>query len=77
MVDANWAKDNDVCAKNPRDCPDGITFSIWEKNTVDPITLAEHGRKEFDRKYIVSSGGEFNPNTGFAYPGFAIYRQVT
>ncbi len=76
MSDSSWVKDNDACARNPKDCPDGLTFSIWEKNTFDPIDLAYHGNKAFKKKYLVSSGCEYNAETGYAYPGFSIYREV-
>ena len=31
LIDYKWAEDD--CAKNPITCPDGLTVSIWEKNT--------------------------------------------
>lgn len=75
MADSKWVENNDVCALNPKDCPDGLTVSIWEKNTYDPVTLIEYQKTEFPRKYLVSSGADFDRETAEAYPGFAIYRE--
>ena len=78
MIDYDWVTEEDKnlkfsCIKNPKDCKDGLTLSIWEKNTCDEMVLAEVGS---GKQYLVSSGADFDRDKGFAYPGFAIYRQV-
>lgn len=77
MIDYDWVTEEDKnlkfsCIKNPKDCKDGLTLSIWEKNTFDEMVLAEVGS---GKQYLVSSGADFDRDKGFAYPGFAIYRQ--
>ena len=77
MIDFDWIRSEDQkkysCIKSPKDCQDGLTISIWEKNTFDEMVLTEVGN---GKKYLVSSGADFDRDKGFAYPGFAIYRQV-
>ena len=78
MVDSDWIRSDEkkvpkTCIKNPLYCKDGFTMSIWEKNAFDAQVLSEVGGV---KKYLVSSGADFDRNKGYAYPGFAIYRQV-
>ena len=47
MIDYDWVTEEDKnlkfsCIKNPKDCKDGLTLSIWEKNTFDEITNITH-----------------------------------
>ena len=86
MVDNKWLKDGDKCATNPKECVDGFSMAIWEKNTFpkDLLTpLAEQVPDHWldqpqERKYLVTSGPVplFNRSTGVAFSGFEIYRQV-
>ena len=76
LVDSDWLKVDDDCARNPKFCKDGLTLSVWEKNTFDSSVMVPPEDGEFPRKYLVSSGATFDRDTGFATPGFAIYRQV-
>lgn len=81
LIDNDYLKAGDKCARNPANCPDGFTVSIWEKNSVDDYVLVPleenvENVEPLPRKYLVSSGASFNRETGFATPGFAIYRQV-
>ena len=68
----------DMCAKNPGNCEDGLSFSIWEKFNYDPNVMInfQDSPDNFPKKYIVSSGAEFDYTTAKACPGFAIFRQV-
>ena len=66
----------DTCAKNPVDCEDGLSFSIWEKFNYDSKVMTEFENMEFPKKYIVSSGAEFDVVKATSCPGFALYRQV-
>ena len=81
LIHSNWFKEDDACAKNPRDCENGLTVSIWEKNTIeniygDNLVLAETDPEKLETKYLVSSGAFFDRETAYAIPGFAIYRRV-
>ena len=75
MVHRNWAKKDDDCSNHIKNCEDGYSFSIWEKNVYDRNTMTNYGLVDFKKKYIVSSGVEFDLVTATACPGFAIYRQ--
>ena len=68
----------DACAMNPGNCEDGLSFSIWEKFEYNPIVMINFKAdpSTLPRKYLVSSGAEFDVTTAKACPGFAIYRQV-
>ena len=68
----------DKCAKNPEFCEDGLSFSIWEKYDYDSrvMTQFKADAGNFPRKYIVSSGADYDETTAKACPGFAIFRQV-
>ena len=77
LIDAKWFREDDKCAKNPIDCPDGFTVSIWEKTTFDPLLLAETDPEEMPAKYLVSSGAHFDRETATAIPGLLIYRKVS
>ena len=64
-----FKKRKDKCIVNPKDCVDGLSFSIWEKvSYMDDILNI---RAEHDRKYILSSGGEHADGTNT--PGFSLY----
>ena len=70
--------EKDTCAKNPANCKDGLSFSIWEKFTYDPDVMIrfKENPNNFPPKYIVSSGAYFDIETEKSCPGFAIFRQV-
>ena len=67
--------DGDDCAANPADCDNGLSFSIWERMSYDTNVLVDRDTKTQSRKYIVSSGADYDPLTGNAYPGFALYHE--
>ena len=65
MHDSSWAGEGDRCAENPVHCDEGLSFSIWEKITYDSNVLVDrHDNQAQDRKYIVSSGGDYDPVAG-------------
>ena len=68
----------DPCAQNPEFCEEGLSFSIWEKYNYDSRVMSQFKADpgNFPRKYIVSSGADFDETTAKACPGFAIFRQV-
>jgi hypothetical protein len=72
----SYVRKQDTCGKNPAYCDDGLSFSIWEKFNYDSKVMTMFGAMEFPKKYIVSSGAEFDVVRATSCPGFAIYRQV-
>ena len=65
-----------MCVLNPKDCPDGLSFAIWEKAEFsDDILFKKNGQTEFKRKYIISSGS--HTEGGKAWDGFALWREVS
>lgn len=75
MRDDDFIHATDECGKNPINCTDGLSFSIWEKMSYDTNVLVDRDIKIQSRKYVVSSGADYDPLTGIAYPGFAIYHE--
>ena len=54
MIKSEFKNQNDECIVSPKNCPDGISFSIWEKAMYSEDVLqvmADH-----ERKYILSTG---------------------
>jgi len=80
LVDTKWAKPDpnntvnglDPCMSNPINCTEGLSYSVWELMVWSPDVLEGGGNK---KKYVVSTGGDFNSRTGKAWPGVAIYHQ--
>ena len=64
MQDSSWAREGDRCVENPINCEEGLSFSIWEKITYDSNVLIDRDSKVPDRKYVVSSGGDYDPVAG-------------
>ena len=77
MYDTNWMKpqsnySNDPCMMNPENCTLGITFNIWESFSFSG-ELFNSGA--VSKKYLMSTGGDFNAVSGEAWPGFSIYHE--
>lgn len=70
--DANSTNGFDKCMTNPMNCTDGLSFSVWEMMSFSSDVIEG---KSTSKKYVVSTGGDFNPRTGKAWPGIAIYHQ--
>ena len=54
VIKSEFKNQNDECIVSPKNCPDGISFSIWEKAMYSEDVLqvmADH-----ERKYILSTG---------------------
>ena len=76
LVHKNWGLDSDLCAANPANCPDGLTFSIWEKNPFfDVNSLVLYGQS-FSRKCLVCNGAYADVKTALTCPGFGLWREV-
>lgn len=75
MVDSDFVRPGDECQVNPLHCENGLSFSIWEKITYDSNILLDTSENAQSKKYIISSGADYDPISGKAYPGFAIYHQ--
>ena len=79
MADPDYVHDGDLCQANPKHCEEGLSFSVWEKVYYEenPLIGYEIGNEFEERAYVVSTGAEYFPGNGTAYPGFAIYHQGT
>ena len=80
MYDESWMKADteaglevDPCMLNPANCTEGFSWSIFE-NMMFGADIVSGGSQ---KKYIMSTGGDFNPKNGKAWPGFALYHQVS
>ena len=79
MYDTNFMKPDvtnklpiDPCLYNPMNCTGGISFNIWEQMTFPgDIVLSS----SIEKRYLLSTGGDFISASGKAWPGFAIYHQ--
>ena len=72
MSDNDFAHSSDECIRNPAECQDGLSFSIFYKpdyaETETDSALADPS-SNFEREYILSNGGDVGS------PGFSIYRE--
>merc|ERR1719245_778489 len=58
---------------NPANCTEGFSWSVWEKMVFGSDIVGPSGKQA--KKYIMSTGGDFNGANGKAWPGFALYHQ--
>merc|ERR1719382_2409710 len=65
--------DHDACMLNPMNCTEGLSWSVWEQMQYGSDLLDPKGGNT--KKYIMSTGGDFNSKNGKAWPGFALYHQ--
>ena len=73
LVKTDFQIEHDECIMTPKNCHDGVSFSIWEK--VHYKTDVFNVYKEHDRQYIFSTGGDYDYDQKKAYPGMALYHQ--
>merc|ERR1719483_1569478 len=80
MYDTTWMKpdvdnelDDDPCMLNPLNCTNGLSWSVWEQMQYGSDLLDTKGGNP--KKYIMSTGGDYNGRSGKAWPGFALYHQ--
>lgn len=71
MVKSDFQRPGDDCVANPKDCDDGISFSLWEKVLYNEDVLNVY--KAHDKKYIFSTGGDYVADK--AWPGMALYHE--
>ena len=79
MFDETWMKpdkengfeETDPCMLNPANCTEGFSWSVWEKMVFGSDIVGPSGKQA--KKYIMSTGGDFNGANGKAWPGFALY----
>ena len=81
MYDETWMKpdtanelENDPCMLNPRNCTEGFSWSIFENMVFGADIVGPTGGQK--KKYVMSTGGDYNPKNGKAWPGFALFHQV-
>jgi hypothetical protein len=72
-VKSDFGKRGDTCILHPKNCKDGISFSIWEKVTYQDDVL--NVLKSHDKRYVFSTGGDFDNNRGVIHPGIGIYHE--
>ena len=54
MIKSEFKNKHDECIVSPKNCPNGISFSIWEKAMyADDVlqVMADH-----EKKYLISTG---------------------
>lgn len=70
LMDDEFALPDDLCIRNPSNCTDGLSFSLFFKPTYDE---ADHEMVDptnnYEKEYILSTGGDVGT------PGVAIFRQ--
>ena len=63
----------DKCITNPTFCTDGFSISIYEKVMYD-TTIFDRVRTR-SKRYVVSTGADYDTSTGILFPGVSIYRR--
>jgi len=76
VVDSKFRLRSDNCMQNPAKCNEGLSIAIWEKVThprklidLDPDT------GDFEKKYIFSTGADYDYDLKKSVPGVALYHQ--
>ena len=57
MIKSEFRNQGDECIVNPKNCPLGLSFSIWEKALYAEDVLQV--MNDHERKYILSTGKIF------------------
>ena len=57
MIKSEFRNQGDECIVNPKNCPLGLSFSIWEKALYAEDVLQV--MNDHERKYILSTGKFF------------------
>ena len=57
MVKSEFRNQGDECIVNPKNCPHGLSFSIWEKALYQEDVLQV--MNDHEKKYILSTGMGF------------------
>ena len=57
MVKSEFRNQGDECIVNPKNCPHGLSFSIWEKALYQEDVLQV--MNDHEKKYILSTGKPF------------------
>lgn len=71
---SDFGKPGDLCILNPKDCHDsGLSFSIWEKVSYGEEVL--NVKRQHEKKYIFSTGADFDYEKEKAYAGMALFHQ--
>lgn len=63
------------CMSDPGSCPEGLSFSIWEKHTFSADIFNRYDNVvEEDIKYVLSTGGDDEGHPGIALYHYGIYQ---
>ena len=57
MIKSEFQNQGDECIVNPKNCPHGLSFSIWEKALYQEDVLQV--MNDHEKKYILSTGKNF------------------
>ena len=69
LIKSDFALPDETCIADPRNCNNGLSFSIWEKVIYEEEVL--NVNKEHGKKYIFSTGADTENDKSF--PGMALY----
>ncbi|XP_018024745.1 uncharacterized protein LOC108680438 isoform X2 [Hyalella azteca] len=66
-----------ACMADPNLCPNGLSFSIWEKHTFSEDEFLRYDRlKDSDIKYVLSTGGDREGHPGIAFFHHGIFQHA-
>ena len=76
VTDGQFQTPGDLCILNPINCDKGLSFSIWEK-VIHPRKLIDldPDSGEFEKRYIFSTGVDYDYALNRSIPGFAVYHE--
>jgi len=74
VTDGKFKRSTDKCIENPIHCTKGLSFAVWEK-VEHPMDIVNdpNNMDQFKKKYILSTGADYDEDVQKSVPGFAIY----
>lgn len=74
VTDGKFKKSTDTCISNPFNCKKGLSFSVWEKveHPMDIVNDPDNADL-FKKKYVISTGADYDTDLEKSIPGFAVY----
>ena len=75
-MDGSFVQTGDECMKNPKNCDRGLSFSIFEKVYYPRAIIDIHpDGQDWDKKYVFSTGGDYDKTLAKTVPGIALYHK--
>ena len=76
VADGHFQAPRDKCIQNPIHCHQGLSFSVFEK-VIHPRKLIDllPDDPEFEKRYILSTGADFDRELNVSIPGLALYHE--